>query len=93
MRKEAAAILGNLNIDVDPDTIVGDLPVSKQQMVEIAKALSINAKMMIMDEPTSSLTSKEIDELFVIIRKLRAAGTALCIYRTAWRSCSTSSTA
>lgn len=74
MRKEAAAILGNLNIDIDPDTIVGDLPVSKQQMVEIAKALSTNAKILIMDEPTSALTSKEIDDLFVIIRKLRAAG-------------------
>lgn len=74
MRKEAAKILGNLNIDIDPDTIVGDLPVSKQQMVEIAKALSTNAKILIMDEPTSALTSKEIDDLFVIIRKLREAG-------------------
>ena len=74
MRKEAARILGSLNIDIDPDMIVGDLPVSKQQMVEIAKALSTNAKVLIMDEPTSALTSKEIDDLFVIIRKLRADG-------------------
>ena len=74
MRKEAAAILGNLNIDIDPDTIVGDLPVSKQQMVEIAKALSQNAKVLIMDEPTSALTSKEIDELFKIIHQLKSEG-------------------
>src|SRR5690606_31115126 len=48
--------------------------VSKQQMVEIAKALSLNAKILIMDEPTSALTSKEIDELFRIINKLREEG-------------------
>ena len=46
------------DIDISPDQIVGDLPVSKQQMVEIAKALSINARILIMDEPTSSLTAK-----------------------------------
>ncbi|WP_195985772.1 sugar ABC transporter ATP-binding protein [Clostridium sp. D33t1_170424_F3] len=74
MRQEAARILGSLNIDIDPDTIVGDLAVSKQQMVEIAKALSTDAKVLIMDEPTSALTSKEIDDLFVIIHKLREAG-------------------
>jgi len=71
---EAKAILDSLNINIDPETIVGDLPVSKQQMVEIAKALSIKAKILIMDEPTSALTSKEINDLFVIIRKLRNEG-------------------
>lgn len=74
MNKEAKAILNRLNIDIEPNTIVGDLSVSKQQMVEIAKALSINAKVLIMDEPTSSLTSNEIDDLFIIIRKLKAEG-------------------
>ena len=54
--------------------MVGDLPVSKQQMVEIAKALSTKARILIMDEPTSALTSKEIDELFRIIRQLKANG-------------------
>ena len=54
--------------------MVGDLAVSKQQMIEIAKALSINAKILIMDEPTSALTSKEIEDLFVIIRKLTSQG-------------------
>lgn len=74
MNMEAKAILDSLNIDIDPETIVGDLAVSKQQMVEIAKALSTNAKILIMDEPTSALTSKEIDDLFIIIKKLRNEG-------------------
>ena len=60
MEAEAKRILDDLKIDIDPKQTVGELPVSKQQMVEIAKALSINAKILIMDEPTSSLTAKEI---------------------------------
>lgn len=74
MNAEAKKILDELNIDLDPNTVVGSLSVSKQQMVEIAKALSTNAKVLIMDEPTSALTSKEIDDLFTIIKKLRADG-------------------
>lgn len=74
MEMEAAKWLGELKVDIDPGEIVGNLPVSKQQMVEIAKALSINAKILIMDEPTSALTAKEIDELFRIIHDLKAKG-------------------
>lgn len=74
MNEQAAAVLGRMNIQIDPETVVGDLAVSKQQMVEIAKALSTNARILIMDEPTSALTSKEIDDLFVIIHKLRDEG-------------------
>lgn len=74
MNKEAQKILDDLKIDIKPTTIISDLPVSKQQMVEIAKALSTNAKILIMDEPTSALTSKEIEELFRIIRQLREQG-------------------
>ncbi len=74
MNKAAAEVLQHLNIDIDPETIVGKLQLSKQQMVEIAKALSTNAKVLIMDEPTSALTAKEIGDLFAIIRKLRAEG-------------------
>lgn len=74
MNAEAKKILSSLNIDIDPETVVGDLAVSKQQMVEIAKALSVNAKILIMDEPTSALTSKEIDDLFHIIGKLKLEG-------------------
>lgn len=74
MEAKARQILDDLKIDLDPRDVVGTLPVSKQQMVEIAKALSIDAKVLIMDEPTSSLTAKEIDELFRIIRQLKAEG-------------------
>ncbi len=77
MEKQAKSILDKLNMDISPDTIVGDLAVSKQQMVEIAKALSTNAKILIMDEPTSALTSKEIDDLFRIIRQLKSEGCAI----------------
>lgn len=74
MNRKAQELLDKLGVDISPTTLVGDLQVSKQQMVEIAKALSINAKVLIMDEPTSALTSKEIDDLFVIIRQLKEAG-------------------
>lgn len=74
MEREAASILNELKIDLDPRQVVGELPVSKQQMVEIAKALSTNARILIMDEPTSALTAKEIDDLFRIIKELRAKG-------------------
>ncbi|HML36502.1 MAG TPA: sugar ABC transporter ATP-binding protein [Bacillota bacterium] len=74
MNRESKRILDDLKIDIKPATIISDLPVSKQQMVEIAKALSTSARILIMDEPTSALTSKEIDELFRIIRQLKAQG-------------------
>lgn len=77
MNRQAAATLDSLKIDIDPETIVGDLAISKQQMVEIAKALSSNARILIMDEPTSALTSKEIEELFGIIRALRDEGRSI----------------
>lgn len=74
MNRAASEILGRMNIDLDPTTLVGSLAVSKQQMVEIAKALSMDAKVLIMDEPTSALTSKEINDLFAIIKKLKSEG-------------------
>ncbi|MGN0293878.1 MAG: sugar ABC transporter ATP-binding protein [Lachnospiraceae bacterium] len=74
MEAEAKKYLDELGVDIDPKQCVGDLPVSKQQMVEIAKALSVQARVLIMDEPTSALTSREIEELFKIIRQLRAKG-------------------
>ena len=63
--------------DIDPETIVGNLPVGRQQMVEIAKALLMNAKVLIMDEPSSSLSNAEIEEMFRIVRELRSMGTAI----------------
>ncbi|MDR1508219.1 MAG: sugar ABC transporter ATP-binding protein [Synergistaceae bacterium] len=80
MSAAAGRILGSLNIDLDPNTVVGDLSVSMQQLVEIAKALSADARVLIMDEPTSALTAKEIDDLFVVIRKLRDGGSRGLVY-------------
>ena len=74
MEAEARAILDELNIGLEPQQIVGELTVSKQQMVEIAKALSTNARILIMDEPTSALTAREIEDLFRIIKDLKAKG-------------------
>ncbi|MBN2627079.1 MAG: sugar ABC transporter ATP-binding protein [Spirochaetales bacterium] len=74
MNEETAKVLKRINIDLDPDTLVGDLPVSKKQMVEIAKALSVNSRVLIMDEPTSALSEREIEDLFHIIRDLRSQG-------------------
>src|SRR5512138_215230 len=77
MNADAVAILGRLNIHLDPTIILNKLPVSKQQMVEIAKALSLNSEVLIMDEPTSALTESEIDELFAVIHTLRDRGVAI----------------
>jgi ribose transport system ATP-binding protein len=70
----ARALLESLGTDVDPDLPVRLLGVAEQQMVEIAKALSIRARILIMDEPTSALTASEIDQLFAAIRRFTAAG-------------------
>lgn len=67
-------ILNKLKLDIDENTVVSSLSVGKQQMVEIAKALEADAKILIMDEPTSALTSKEIEELFRIISEVKASG-------------------
>jgi len=77
MNRMAAEVLSRLKINIHPETIVGSLPVSKQQMVEIAKALSTNARILIMDEPTSALTSAEIKELFRIVHQLKSEGCAI----------------
>lgn len=72
--QEAEKHLKSLDLDIDPDALVRKLPVSKQQMVEICKTLSMNAKIIIMDEPTSALTEKEIEELFRAISVLKKEG-------------------
>ncbi len=77
MYQEAGALLRRLGMALDPRTKARELSVAQQQVVEIARALSINAKVLIMDEPTSSLTQHEVDELFTIVRQLRASGTAI----------------
>ena len=68
------ALLAELGLALNPNDIVGELTIAKQQMVEIAKAVSYRGSVIIMDEPTSSLTPAETDALFKIIRSLKAAG-------------------
>lgn len=74
MYRDTMAIFSRLEIDIDPKSRVSTLSVSQMQMVEIAKAVSYNAKVVIMDEPTSSLTEKEVNHLFNIIDKLKSHG-------------------
>jgi len=74
LNKKAQALFDRLNLTLDPTTKIGDMTVAKQQMVEIAKALSFDAKVLIMDEPTASLNDEEIEDLFDIIKQLRSEG-------------------
>ncbi len=74
MHRMTAALFSDLNIDLDPDMAVGKLSIANRQMVEIAKAVSYESDVLIMDEPTSALTDKEVAHLFAIIKTLRAKG-------------------
>ena len=77
MREEAAKLLETLGLRLDPDRPVREMGIAQQQMVEVAKALVGNARVLVMDEPTSALTNTEIDELFAAINRLTARGTAI----------------
>ena len=77
LNRDAAAALAHLQLAIDPRTVVESLTVAKQQMVEIAKALSFNSKVLIMDEPTAALNAAEIAELFKMIRELKARGVGI----------------
>ena len=77
MEKESKKILDSLNIKINPKTLVKTLSVGYQQMVEIAKAVSQNAKLLIMDEPSAPLTSAEVEAMFAIVDKLKAGGVSI----------------
>ncbi len=77
IRREARKFLDAVGLDVDPATLVGTLPIGCQQLVEIAKALSVNARVLIMDEPTSSLSAGEAEKLFKVIHDLRSSGVSV----------------
>lgn len=77
MYKDTEDLFKELDIDLKPDTIVGNLSVSKIQSIEIAKAVSFHSRVIVMDEPTSSLTSVEVEHLFRIIRDLQKRGVAI----------------
>ncbi len=74
MRRRTQALFDRLEIDIDPEIEVRDLSVASRQMVEIAKAVSYDSDILIMDEPTSAITEKEVEHLFRIIRSLKAEG-------------------
>lgn len=76
-RVRAKELLARLGLDLDPDAPVGDFPVSVRQMIEIAKALAFEARVLIMDEPTSALNETETARLFDIIRDLKGRGCAI----------------
>lgn len=93
MEKRAREILGIVNLNIDVNLAAYELSIAQRQMVEIAKALSQNAKILIMDEPTAALSHKEVDSLFRLIGKLKEQGVSIIyishrleeIYRTADR--------
>ncbi|MBB4053661.1 ribose transport system ATP-binding protein [Devosia subaequoris] len=77
MEQRSAAIFASMGVSVDPTAMVADLSTGQQQLTEIAKALSQNAEVLVLDEPTSALTSGEVDILFDLLRRLRSEGKAI----------------
>ncbi len=77
MRRSAVAILADLGEDIDPDTPVRELGSARRQIIEIAKALSRDVRLLILDEPTAALTDRETENLFVMLRRLRSRGAAI----------------
>ena len=77
MRRRAAELLAGLNLDLDPASLLGDHSLAVQQLVAIARAIDVQAKVLILDEPTSSLDADEVAELFRVIRSLKEQGVAI----------------
>jgi len=76
-RRRAADLLNRIGVALDPDRLVGQLTMPEQQVVEIAKAIGADARIVIMDEPTASLTEREVSRLFAVITRLRAEGVGI----------------
>jgi len=77
VHSESARVLKEMDIDIDPEAITGDLSVGEQQLVEIAKAIAMDASMIILDEPTAALGEEEIEQLHKLLRNMRSRGTAI----------------
>ncbi len=77
LNRRTRALLGRLGVDLDPQAELRTLPLAARQMVEIARALSYDSRLLIMDEPTSSLTEREAERLFAVIRDLRSRGVGI----------------
>ncbi|MGG7464235.1 ATP-binding cassette domain-containing protein [Plantibacter sp. YIM 135347] len=77
MRKAARALFDRLGVHIDPDRVAEGLSIADQQIIEIAKAISLDAKVLVMDEPTAALSGVEVDRLFQVARSLRDRGAAI----------------
>ncbi len=77
MRSETRSVLRRLDLEIDPMTLVSDLSVGEQQMIEIARALSMDSRIIVMDEPTSALSEHEVERLFRIVRALKESGISI----------------
>ncbi|BBY26887.1 sugar ABC transporter ATP-binding protein [Mycolicibacterium sediminis] len=77
MNRRAAELLDGLDLSIDPRSTLGDHPIGVRQLVAIARATAVSARVLILDEPTSSLDADEVDELFRVMRRLRDGGTAV----------------
>ncbi len=77
MRDDAAALFARLGVRIDPDRVAEGLSIADQQIIEIAKAISMHAQVLIMDEPTAALSGAEVDRLFEVVRGLRDEGAAI----------------
>ncbi|MBG6184850.1 ABC-type sugar transport system ATPase subunit [Arthrobacter sp. CAN_A214] len=77
MRRAAAALFSELGVPIDPDRPAAGLSIADQQIIEIAKAISLDARVLVMDEPTAALSGVEVDRLFAVARKLRDAGSGI----------------
>lgn len=77
LHRQVLQLFDRMGLDLNPSTVVADLTVAKQQMVEIAKALSYNSEVLVMDEPTAALSDSETEDLFKIIKQLRSEGVGI----------------
>ena len=85
MMKKTQKLLSELEFNISPKTIAGTLSVSQLQAVEIAKAVSYDSKIIVMDEPTSSLTDAETEHLFKIIKRLKSEGRSIIYIFISWK--------
>jgi rhamnose transport system ATP-binding protein len=77
MTRQAREIFGSLGVRIEPDAVVRGLSMADQQLIEIAKALSVEARVLVLDEPTASLSAHEVERLFMIVRQMRDRGVAV----------------
>jgi rhamnose transport system ATP-binding protein len=77
MRNQASALFAQLGVPIDPDRVAEGLSIADQQIIEIAKAISLDARVLVMDEPTAALSGAEVDRLFAVARSLRDRGAAI----------------